>query len=100
MIEGITLIDGEGGAPRANTTIVIAGERIAGVYATGTRGMPPGARVIGGRGLFAIPGLIDSHVHLTVPFTRTGLEVIPPLERGALRRELPPREHAADPQPG
>ena len=58
----ITLIDGTGGAPIADATVVIE--------ATGSRKRaaalqaPAGARTIDGRGKFLIPGLIDAHIHL------------------------------------
>jgi imidazolonepropionase-like amidohydrolase len=62
-LTGATVIDGRGSVLR-NTTILIRGERIAGLFATGSRPLPPGAREIDLRGRFVTPGLIDSHVHL------------------------------------
>jgi imidazolonepropionase-like amidohydrolase len=56
------LIDGTGGPPRRGATVVVSGERIADVTATGAA---PGAEVIDGTGRFMIPGLWDMHVHLT-----------------------------------
>lgn len=64
LIRGVRLIDGRGGAPLDNATIVIEGTRIAAVE-TGAIGTPDGATEIDGSGLIAIPGLIDAHVHLT-----------------------------------
>jgi len=63
IIRGVTLIDGNGGAPLANATVVVEGTRITRV-SVGTVSEPAGAQVIDGRGKFLIPGLIDVHVHL------------------------------------
>jgi imidazolonepropionase-like amidohydrolase len=60
----VTLIDGMGGAPRADMTLLVAGRRIAAIFPSGSRALPPGARVEDWRGHWVIPGLIDSHVHL------------------------------------
>lgn len=63
VIDDVTLIDGTGAAARAHARIVIRDGRIAAVESPGGA-IPDSARVIDGRGLFAIPGLIDGHVHL------------------------------------
>jgi len=62
VIEGARLIDGSGGGPVENATIVIEGNRLARVTA-GKAGFPKEARVIDARGKTVIPGLIDNHVH-------------------------------------
>ena len=62
-IENITLIDGTGRPPVANTTIVVEGDRILEV-GTDDIQIPRGARRIDGRGKYVIPGLIDGHIHL------------------------------------
>jgi imidazolonepropionase-like amidohydrolase len=61
-ITGVTLIDGSGAPPAENTTMVFDGDAIASVGQGG--GVPGGAEVIDGRGRWAVPGLIDAHVHL------------------------------------
>lgn len=63
-ITGATLIDGRGGTPVRDSTVVVRGERIA---ATGERvsvSVPPGAEVFDARGLTLLPGLIDAHFHI------------------------------------
>ena len=59
VIQGGTLIDGNGGAPVANSVIVIQGNRIAAVGRNGEVPVPAGAQVIDASGKFIIPGLID-----------------------------------------
>lgn len=57
-----TLIDGTGAAPRPDTTIVVAGNRIV---AVGRQGVAPpvGVRVVDLRGRHVLPGLWDMHTH-------------------------------------
>jgi hypothetical protein len=60
VIQGGTLIDGNGGPPLANAVIVIQGNRIAAVGAAGAVQVPPGAQVINAAGKWITPGLIDA----------------------------------------
>ncbi len=60
---GATLIDGTGGAPRADAVILVAGERIVAVGSRDEIPIPPEAQVIDARGKWIVPGLIDAHVH-------------------------------------
>ena len=46
--------------------IIIEDERIASMNEPGTANIPPEIRVIDGGGKYAIPGLWDAHVHMTV----------------------------------
>src|SRR5688572_19063522 len=64
LIRGATVIDGTGAAARPNTSILIAGGRIAAVGPDAEFSDQPDADIIDGRGLTAIPGLIDAHVHI------------------------------------
>jgi imidazolonepropionase-like amidohydrolase len=63
VIENVALIDGTTRAPAAGVTIVIEGDRIRSV-SSGAITLPAGARRIDGTGKWAIPGLMDMHVHL------------------------------------
>ena len=65
-IVGATLIDGNGGAPLEDGTIVWSGDRITAVGPRGSITVPAGARVIDGVGKFVTPGFIDSNVHLSL----------------------------------
>jgi imidazolonepropionase-like amidohydrolase len=63
---GGRLIDGFGGAPLADSVIIIEGERIKAVGQVGTLAVPPGAEVISTEGMTVLPGLWDMHVHLMI----------------------------------
>ena len=65
-IVGATIIDGNGGPPLVNGTIVLTGNRISTVGPAGTVDVPNGAQVIDGTGKFVTPGFIDSNVHLSL----------------------------------
>ena len=57
----VTVIDGKGGEPQPDRTVLISDDRIATISDSSP---PEGARVVEGRGKFLIPGLCDMHVHL------------------------------------
>ncbi len=59
-IVGGTLIDGNGGAPVANATILVQGNLITAAGPRATIAIPAGAQTIDAAGKFIIPGLIDS----------------------------------------
>lgn len=65
-IVGVTLIDGRGGAPLADATVVVEGERITAVGPRGDVAVPAGARTIDGAGRFLTPGFIDTNVHVSL----------------------------------
>jgi Amidohydrolase family/IPT/TIG domain len=60
VIQGGTLIDGNGGAPVPNSVIVIQGNRITAVGRAGAVQVPAGATIINAAGKWITPGLIDS----------------------------------------
>ena len=63
-IVGATLIDGRGGRPVPNATIVIADGRVRAVGPAAAVPVPDGARRIDATGKYLIPGLMDANVHL------------------------------------
>jgi imidazolonepropionase-like amidohydrolase len=65
-IVGGFLIDGFGGPPLPNAVVLIEGERIVAVGATGEIDVPQGASIVGAEGMTIMPGLIDTHVHLDI----------------------------------
>ena len=71
-IVGATIIDGHGGAPIVDGTIVIEGDRIAAVGPSADVAVPEGAEVIDGSGKFVTPGFVDTNVHMSLAFGRGG----------------------------
>jgi imidazolonepropionase-like amidohydrolase len=63
-IVGATVIDGRGGAPMPNTTVVLRDGKIDCIGCP----VPEGVTAIDAHGMFVTPGLIDAHVH----FSQTG----------------------------
>jgi len=60
----VLLVDGTGGAPKSDQTIVIRAGRIATVGPAASVPIPAGARVMDMSGSTVIPGLIGMHDHL------------------------------------
>ena len=67
LISGGTLIDGSGNAPVPGTDVLVDGDRIVAVGATGTLAaqVPAGATLVDATGCTVMPGLIDAHCHST-----------------------------------
>ncbi len=68
VIQGGTLIDGNGGAPLANSVVVIQGNRITAVGTAGQVQIPAGATVINAAGKWVTPGLIDAKSNWNWPY--------------------------------
>ena len=62
VIQGGTLIDGNGGAPVTDAVVVIQGNRITNVGRRGQVTPPANARVINADGKFILPGLWDAQI--------------------------------------
>jgi imidazolonepropionase-like amidohydrolase len=71
----VAIIDGRSAAPRANRTVVVRGNRIIDEGPASSVRVPPGTRLIDGRGKFLIPGLWDMHVHTVMPGGKNVLEL-------------------------
>ncbi|MDH3532817.1 MAG: amidohydrolase family protein [Gammaproteobacteria bacterium] len=63
VIEGGTLIDGNGGPPLRDAVIVIRDNRIETVSTRDQANYPANAQVLDGDGKYIVPGLMDAHVH-------------------------------------
>lgn len=68
-IEHVTIVSAERAAPLENATVSIRDDKItrisSGNSAGALRGSHPGPQIIDGHGLYLVPGLMDSHVHLS-----------------------------------
>ena len=69
------LIDGLGGAPLSDATVMIDGSRFAAVGSGATVPIPPDAQVLDVAGRTVLPGLIDLHLHLTWYYYRPDVVV-------------------------
>ena len=65
VIENISIIDAVSASAQPNKTVVIVNNRIKEIGKKGKVSVPKNAKIINGKGKFLIPGLWDSHVHLT-----------------------------------
>jgi imidazolonepropionase-like amidohydrolase len=66
-IVGGTVIDGNGGKPIENGTLIVEGKRILAVGGRSTP-VPRHAETVDARGKYVIPGLMDANVHLVYDF--------------------------------
>jgi len=65
---GGTLIDGNGGTPIPNATVLIREQKIAEVGPAAKVKIPEKAQKIDVTGKFILPGFIDCHIHTTYPY--------------------------------
>lgn len=66
-ITGATLIDGNGGQPLANATLVVRDDRILAVGPAGAVEIPADAKRYDAAGKYVLPGFIDMHMHFVYP---------------------------------
>jgi len=64
VFENVAVFDVVRGTVAPEQDVLVRGDSIAGVGATGTLGVPADAERIDGRGATLLPGLIDSHGHV------------------------------------
>ena len=82
IYRGAQLIDGTGAATKPDIAIIVDGERVRAVVPdTASGNYTRGARIVDVHGLYAIPGLIDSHVHIATSPNRRYAEAL-------LRRDI------------
>ena len=65
-ITRVSVIDVDTPLSRSDQTVVIQGNRIVRVGASGSVAVPAGARIVDGRGKFLVPGFWDMHVHTAI----------------------------------
>ncbi len=76
VYKNVSIIDGTGAPLRSGMTIVIKDDRIDAVVPTAKVKAPADAEVVDGSGWYAVPGLIDSHVHMATDPDRKSAEAI------------------------
>ena len=64
-ITHVTVIDTNGGPPRADMTVIIERDRLELIAPSSATAPPSGTPIVDGSGRFLMPGLADMHVHLT-----------------------------------
>ena len=67
IIKNVTVIDGTGNPPRPGMDVRVTEGRFADISPTRTDSGPDGEEVLDGGGGYLIPGLWETHTHLTVP---------------------------------
>jgi len=65
VLRGATVIDGRGGPPQPNTTVIVRAGRIAAVGPASTLVIPVNAAVVELGGRWLLPGFIEVHTHTT-----------------------------------
>jgi imidazolonepropionase-like amidohydrolase len=63
----VRVIDGTGGAPRDDQTIVIADGKIQSIAPSTTANMPPNTQILDLKGYTVLPGLVGMHNHMFFP---------------------------------
>jgi len=63
---GATIIDGNGGPPIENGTLVVVGREIQAVGPRSDVSVPSGAQVIDASGRFLLPGFVDNNTHTSL----------------------------------
>ncbi|HEY2273750.1 MAG TPA: amidohydrolase family protein [Jatrophihabitantaceae bacterium] len=68
-VVGAALADGRSAALQHDTTLLVDGDRIAGLWTDGSAPDPGelNATILDGSGATIVPGLVDSHAHLSMP---------------------------------
>jgi imidazolonepropionase-like amidohydrolase len=69
VLSHVTVIDVAAGRVNPEMTVIISGDRIEAVGASGRVSTPGNARVVDATGKFLIPGLWDAHYHLAHEFS-------------------------------
>jgi imidazolonepropionase-like amidohydrolase len=64
-ITHVNVIDATGAPMRPDMTVVVANHLIAAIGPSQSTAIPRGSQVLDATGKFLIPGLVDSHLHLT-----------------------------------
>ncbi len=70
VYQGATLLDGVENVPKPSMSILVRGERIQAIAPASQLVPPAGSKVVDVTGLYVLPGLINTHVHIATDSTR------------------------------
>jgi imidazolonepropionase-like amidohydrolase len=70
VYQGATLIDGVDNLPKKSMSILVRGERIQAIAPASQLVPPAGSKVVDVTGLYVLPGLINTHIHIATDSTR------------------------------
>jgi hypothetical protein len=65
-LTGVSVVDVRSGAIARDQTVLIRGSRIASIGRVDEMSLPDAAQVVGGAGLYLLPGLWDMHTHVSM----------------------------------
>ncbi len=79
-LTGINVIDATGKPTQTGMTVVVTNDRISAMGKSGKVHIPADAEIVDATGKFLIPGLWDSHLHLTIAVDQAGTtELLAPM---------------------
>ncbi|MGD0892440.1 MAG: amidohydrolase family protein [Terracidiphilus sp.] len=70
LYRNATLIDGTALAPQPNMSILVRDERIDAIAPSAQLTPPPNTKIIDATGLYVLPGLINTHIHIATDTNR------------------------------
>lgn len=80
ILTNVNVIDATGKPMQSGMTVVVTGDRIAAIGKTGRVKLPANSELVDATGKFLIPGLWDSHLHLTIAVDQAGTtELLAPM---------------------
>jgi beta-lactamase class D/imidazolonepropionase-like amidohydrolase len=66
VLRGVTVIDGTGAPPVAGRDVLVRGGQVVAVVPTGSEATTEADQVLDLPGRFVMPGLVDTHAHVTI----------------------------------
>ena len=89
VLKNVRLFDGSGKLPGGSATVMAEGDRVTVVGPAAEVQVPQNAEVVDGAGKFLMPGMVDSHIHITGSgdpnFLKSAKELVP---HAAIRASL------------
>jgi len=76
-IRDVSVLDVATGEIAAGRDVLVRGDRIAAIAASGSLALPSGAETLDGRGATLLPGLVDSHGHIGIAYAPLWSNALP-----------------------